>query len=251
MDKISELWAKSIETLREEGIVSLIRKIFNYFIIFPYRRWREHLKFLLWEKAGLLSLEMLYPQDYFESMTGDEQMEEANQFSAIFDELYHPESIIDFGCGTGRFLKYYYDRDREILGLEKALTAFEEAVVPRDNLKEHDLRKPYRAEKNFDLGICIEVIEHLPESSEEALLDTLTTNVDVLVLTAATPGQGGKHHVNEKPHEYWIKKVEKRGFSFMSEKTEKVKQQLDVENMTYLEENLMVFEKQDKRLSGS
>jgi predicted 3-demethylubiquinone-9 3-methyltransferase (glyoxalase superfamily) len=70
----------------------------------------------------------------------------------------------------------------------------------------------------FDLVWCCEVAEHVSESAIDFFVDTIT-NCRILALTAAPPGDGGHHHVNCQPVEYWIEKIEKSGMKIEVDKT--------------------------------
>lgn len=54
----------------------------------------------------------------------------------------------------------------------------------------------------YDLAICLEVAEHLPESTGPLLIEGLAQAPTVL-FSAATPGQPGVGHINCQPHDYW------------------------------------------------
>ena len=43
-------------------------------------------------------------------------------------------------------------------------------------------------------------------------MDNLTSFSDVILFSAAIPGQGGTHHVNEQWPSYWIEKFAARGY---------------------------------------
>src|SRR5205814_1764959 len=43
-------------------------------------------------------------------------------------------------------------------------------------------------------------------------VDNLTRHGSLIVFSAAIPGQGGEHHVNEQPWEYWRVKFADRGY---------------------------------------
>jgi hypothetical protein len=60
----------------------------------------------------------------------------------------------------------------------------------------------------------LEVAEHLPESSAGFLLDSLCKHSDIIVFSAAIPGQGGQNHVNEQPFTYWQSMFAERGFQW-------------------------------------
>jgi hypothetical protein len=46
----------------------------------------------------------------------------------------------------------------------------------------------------------------------EVFVDNLCRHSDVIVFSAAVPGQGGEMHVNEQPLEYWRRKFHARGY---------------------------------------
>jgi hypothetical protein len=64
----------------------------------------------------------------------------------------------------------------------------------------------------FDLGICVEVAEHLSEAAALRVLDYLAKVTDLIIWSAAWPGQGGEQHINEKPPAYWYSQLQARGY---------------------------------------
>lgn len=95
--------------------------------------------------------------------------------------------------------------------------------------------------KKYDLALSFELAEHLPERYADNLVDTLANAGDTIVMTAATPGQGGTHHVNEQPREYWYEKFQSRGFEYDSEAVQDLRSMIDVEESTWIPDNIMVF----------
>ena len=65
----------------------------------------------------------------------------------------------------------------------------------------------------WDLAVSIEVAEHIPAEHVEAFLRWFDGE-DRVLLTAAPPGQGGNHHVNEQPQSYWVERFEARGLRY-------------------------------------
>ena len=55
--------------------------------------------------------------------------------------------------------------------------------------------------------------EHLPHAKADLFVDNLIAHGDVILFSAAVPHQGGEHHVNEQPPEYWRAKFAARGFA--------------------------------------
>jgi hypothetical protein len=68
--------------------------------------------------------------------------------------------------------------------------------------------------KSRDVAISFEVAEHLPEAYADRFVNLMCLGSDNVVVSAATPGQGGLDHVNEQPHEYWISKFSQRGYGY-------------------------------------
>jgi 2-polyprenyl-3-methyl-5-hydroxy-6-metoxy-1,4-benzoquinol methylase len=118
---------------------------------------------------------------------------------------FRVKSAVDFGCGTGTFLKFLKDNGVSVTGLDgdyidrKILAITEEEFIPVD------LTKPVHLSKKYDLSISLEVAEHLPESSAETFITSLCEASHVVLFSAAVKGQGGVGHVNEQFLSYWQK----------------------------------------------
>ena len=67
--------------------------------------------------------------------------------------------------------------------------------------------------RRFDLAMSLEVAEHLPEACSKIFVKNLTRLGDVVLFSAAVVGQGGEHHVNEKPLEFWKEIFESEGYA--------------------------------------
>ena len=81
----------------------------------------------------------------------------------------------------------------------------------------HDLTiTPFIA--NVDAVFCCEVVEHIEERYIDNLLASLLCG-RILIMTHASPGQHGHHHVNEQPAEYWISRIGSRGFTWSMTET--------------------------------
>ena len=121
------------------------------------------------------------------------------------------KTLLDVGCGQGEWLEAFDIEDSVGVDIaaEHSDFVFPEGVV----CDVHDLTEPLYLGRAFDLVICLEVAEHLPESAADTLVDTIARHaIDAVLFSAAVPGQEGLHHVNCQPHEYWHEKFEQRGF---------------------------------------
>lgn len=133
---------------------------------------------------------------------------------------FHPHSVLDLGCGAGGALDLFLERGvEEVVGVENAEAAIARARRP-DLILRRDLSRPLDLGRRFDLVFSFEVLEHVHPRYEEVLLDAFDRHGDLVVLTAARPGQGGQGHLNERPPEHWIEAFGRRGFALDRDGTE-------------------------------
>jgi SAM-dependent methyltransferase len=124
-----------------------------------------------------------------------------------------PTSLLDVGCGTGTWLRAAVDLGvKEVFGVDGVLVAQERLHVEQDRIKHLDLSMPFDLGRRFDVALCLEVAEHLPEVSSEGLISSIVAHSDSVLFSAACPGQPGQHHVNCQWPAYWQSLFNKRGF---------------------------------------
>lgn len=132
----------------------------------------------------------------------------------LINDLLHPQSVIDVGCGIGLWLKVWKEELKvaEVRGIEGSYVNDKILNVPAELVDIHDLKKPYKAGKKYDLAMSMEVAEHLPEASAGQFIETLTSLSDVVLFSAAMIGQEGTYHLNEQMPEYWAEIFAKFGY---------------------------------------
>ncbi|ADY52864.1 hypothetical protein Pedsa_2316 [Pseudopedobacter saltans DSM 12145] len=137
----------------------------------------------------------------------------ARAFLPFLYEYLKPTSAIDIGCGLGTWLQVLKENGTsEILGVDGDHVDKSKLKIFQNEFLAHDLCVPLILNKKYDLSICLEVAEHLPEEKAEIIIDTLTNSADTILFSAALPFQGGQNHINEQPFAYWVTKFNKRGF---------------------------------------
>jgi hypothetical protein len=85
-------------------------------------------------------------------------------------------------------------------------------LIPSACFIAHDLTRPFRTDRRFDLVLSLEVAEHLPGDRADVFVETLTGLGPVVLFSAAIPHQGGTQHVNEQWPDYWRERFETRGY---------------------------------------
>jgi 2-polyprenyl-3-methyl-5-hydroxy-6-metoxy-1,4-benzoquinol methylase len=137
-------------------------------------------------------------------------------------EINSPTSVLDVGCGQGLSLKYFLSCGIDALGIENSQMAIEYSGIS-DKIIKSNLNFDIDLKRRFDLVWCFEVIEHIHPKYEKTILKTLTRHGDIIILSAAKPGQGGHGHFNEQLPEYWIDKFANLGYDCDFDFSQKLK----------------------------
>ena len=164
----------------------------------------------------------------------------------LIDELGLFTSAIDLGAGAGYYAITLAEAGVDTWAVDMSKDV---PVFNCDNVHsiQHDLQKALRLERVFDLVLCIEVAEHLPESAADELCATIARHAGKwVVFTAAPPGQGGTGHINCQPSDYWRKKLERYGLLYLPRHTTTIKESwLAICNskFAYLSRNVSVYKR--------
>lgn len=123
------------------------------------------------------------------------------------------ESVLDVGCAQGTWLHWWNQHGVEdFLGVDGDYVVRERLEIPSDRFVSEDVSMPFDLERKFDLVQCLEVAEHIVADCAATLVDNLTKHSDLVLFSAAPPGQGGEYHVNEQPYDYWRAIFKERGY---------------------------------------
>lgn len=188
----------------------------------------------------------IYDQKFFNNTINFESVS-AKPFADILIKHFAPKSVVDIGCGVGLYLAEFKANDIASLGFDGAPAAVAGSLIG-DKIKLHDLCRPLKLNRRFDLCLCLEVAEHLEPASSQTLIDTLSNLSKTIIFTAATPGQGPKSigHINEQPLTYWQKLFEQKHFKLDKKLTEKIKWEMRrAKIIWWLTKNLMIFKKHE------
>ena len=140
--------------------------------------------------------------------------ESAREVLPIVFEVLKPASVVDVGCGTGHWLASARELGvRDILGVDGPWVERQQLAISVENFIVHDLATALKLDRRFDLALSLEVAEHLPPSAAETFVENLCQAADVVLFSAAIPGQGGRRHLNEQWPSYWADLFQKFGFA--------------------------------------
>ena len=140
------------------------------------------------------------------------------------------KSVLDVGCGQGAWMRAWQEHGvQDLVGLDGPYVDRQALLVPTELFRAVDLTKPFRLDQRFDLVQSLEVAEHLPHSSAEAFVSSLVAHASIVYFSAATPGQGGENHVNERPPSYWRAIFAKHGYVLVDHVRPHIRDAADVE----------------------
>ena len=122
----------------------------------------------------------------------------------ILDRFLTIDSILDLGCGIGVWMQAALAKPgRTVLGVDLETFAPEDLVAPSETIVNTAIDRPVELHRRFDLTLCLETAEHIQPERATEVVSNCVRHSDIILFSAAIPGQGGLHHINEQPPEYW------------------------------------------------
>lgn len=187
-----------------------------------------------------------YSDKFYKGHHSDLAITSARKIVSILKEYISFESVIDIGCGVGQNLMACCESGAKIIrGVDGSWVNKSLLMIPEECFTQYDLSQPNLKavipEQHFDLTISSEVAEHIDRQDTDIFMDNLTSFSDVILFSAAIPGQGGIHHVNEQWPSYWIEKFAAKGYVPVD--CIRPKLWYDKEIQLWYRQNLMMFVK--------
>lgn len=146
------------------------------------------------------------------------------------------QSIVDFGCGPGRYVKSFIKSNLNCIGYDGNPNTPDYTGGICQVL---DLSENFNLHKKFDCVISLEVGEHIPKKYEQIFIDNITRHTeDLLIISWAVPGQGGDGHVNCQTNQYIIEELQSRGFTIDLALTNRIR---NASSLSWFKNTLLVF----------
>ena len=134
----------------------------------------------------------------------------------VVNDIVEPRSVVDIGCGTGAWLKVFKEFGAErVVGIDGGNISADELRIAPEEFVSANLTEPFPVEGPFDLVVSLEVAEHLDSNAADQFVERLIALGRVVLFSAAIPGQGGTHHVNEQWPSYWVAKFAHHGYRLL------------------------------------
>lgn len=158
----------------------------------------------------------------------------------------HELKVVDFGCGTGHWLKVWRECGaKEVFGIDMFEGKKTELQIDGKEFKCYDLNKKISLKKKYDVVQCLETAEHIEKENAKTVVSNLVNAGDIILFSAAIPHQRGAHHVNEQWPEYWISLFDQKGYAVIDCIREKVWNNPSVRG--FYAQNIFLFCKRDEK----
>ena len=137
-------------------------------------------------------------------------------FQYIVDK-YNIKSMLDIGCGPAGMVEYANHKGIYSIGIDGDF-----GLDKKEYVLVHDFTTgKINLDKKFDLIYSTEFFEHVDAIHMDNFL-CLFKNAKYAFVSAAPPGQGGHHHVNEQTKDFWIDKLKEYGLKYLIEDSEEI-----------------------------
>lgn len=153
-----------------------------------------------------------YTDEFFEYIERG-SIASARHFCSFLAPLLGVNSILDVGCGRGAWLREWQNAGVRITqGVDGPYVRQQSLLIPIQDFTAVDLSTRFDLGRRYDLVSSLEVAEHLPRGSSETFISSLVAHADLVLFSAATLGQGGENHINERPLSFWQEIFETKGY---------------------------------------
>jgi SAM-dependent methyltransferase len=142
--------------------------------------------------------------DNFHEVHFQNSLNSAQEVVPLFLSYFKPENVLDVGCGLGTWMSVFNQNQCDVYGIDGDYVEINSLIVEKNKFKAYDLNNTFNLGKKFDLVISLEVAEHILPDNAKKFIGSLCGHSDVILFSAAIPGQEGTMHYNEQYNQYWV-----------------------------------------------
>lgn len=148
----------------------------------------------------------------------------------VFEHTGTPQAVLDVGAGEGWWSTTAHDLDvGNVLALDVDAALPEPAWWIEAWDAESRVPLPHCMDGRWPLALCLEMAEHVTPAAGDYLVSELCHIADVVLWSAAIPGQTGDGHINEQWPAYWQERFLHHGYMLIDPFRDRLWEQADVE----------------------
>jgi cyclopropane fatty-acyl-phospholipid synthase-like methyltransferase len=186
-------------------------------------------------------MSIIHPHGYWQGLEASCQHQHDTSLGDSLTHFFKSEkvkSLVDFGCGMGKYVKTFQENDINAVGFDGNPYTL---ILTNNLCQVLDLSVPKKFDESFDWVLSLEVGEHLPQQFEDIFIHNLHNNNKYgIVLSWAIKGQGGLGHFNEQNNDYIKSKICKLGYVNDIESENKLRNDA---SLKWFKNTIMVFRK--------
>jgi len=189
------------------------------------------------------------PEEYnseFFKLQHNESYNSAKEILPLVIDLFDPKSVLDVGCGSGAWLKAYAElrNTKNFTGIDGDYVKSESLIINKEHFLVKNLESAFDLQEQFDLVISLEVAEHLNEKYAKTFIESLVKHSDLILFSAAKPGQEGTMHLKVQYPEYWEGIFNSLGYICFDLLRDKI---WDNENVSFwYKQNILIYVKESR-----
>jgi len=144
----------------------------------------------------------------------DRSVRSARVILPVLFDLVSPASVLHIGCGAGEWLKVASELGvDQIAGVDRALADTSGLFIPVTAFSAADLERPVELGRRFDLVLALEVAHQFPPDAAPTFVESLVRHGDVVLFSAAIPGQEAHPPANPQWPSYWAERFARHGYA--------------------------------------
>jgi SAM-dependent methyltransferase len=169
------------------------------------------------ELSELRDLSRLYDAHYFATACGVPYERNAHWlgfFGSIADRIVadiQPGTVLDAGCAMGLLVEALRDRGVDCFGVDVSEYAIQKV---REDIRPYcwvgSVSEPFPQE--YDLIVCIEVVEHLAPQEADGAVRNLCQHTDDILFSSTPQDYSEATHLSVRPQEQWAESFAREGF---------------------------------------
>jgi len=137
----------------------------------------------------------------------------AEVVASILLRIFPIRSMLDVGCGDGRWLKAFSAGGvNEVQGVDGPWTDQSKLLIPQARFKIWNLEQELDLGRRYDFAMSAEVAEHVDRAHAPGFVENMCRHADLILFGASIPFQGGYRHINEDWQSYWAGLFKDRGY---------------------------------------
>ena len=180
----------------------------------------------------------------------------AKKVVPVLMKIFHPDSVLDVGCGLGGWLAEFEAAGCCVTGVDGGWVNSKSLLINEKSFMSVDLEACAAAGKipglkegqRFSIVTTFEVAEHLRPEVARQFVKLLTTYSNVVIFSAAIPYQGGTNHVNERWPDYWVDLFSEVGYELMDIVRPAIWEDKEVE--PWYRQNMLAFIRRESMTHG-